>query len=92
MKRTALLIACLAAMPVLAEQGGDAKRQEYFGRMKEIKLQGMQERISLMQEGAACVRSAQNQDAMRSCEERERSGMEQISKRMRERWESAKPR
>jgi hypothetical protein len=83
-----------AAAAYANEQGGksDAKRLEYFAKMKDVKLQGMRERISLMQESASCVQSAQSPDAMRTCEERERSGMEQHSRRMKDRWESLKPR
>jgi hypothetical protein len=92
-----LMVAMLCATASLAaaeERGGmnDAKKHEYFGKMKDVKLQGMRERIALMQESASCVQSAQNPDAMRSCEQRERAAMEQHQHKMKERWESAKPR
>ena len=91
MRRTMLLIAGLALLPA-AFAGGDAKRTEHFGRMKEIKVQGMQERISVMQDSVSCVRAAQSPDSMRGCEERERAAMEQVQRRQKDRWDSLKPR
>ena len=61
-------------------------------KTKDVKLEGLRGRISVMQEAASCVQAAGGPDAMRTCEERERSGMEQHMKRMKERWESLKPR
>jgi len=95
MKRTIVAIALCAALPALAadkDGNWEAKKQEQFAKMKDIKVQGMRERIALMQDGLSCVQSAQNQDAMRSCEQRERSAMEQHQQRMKERWEQSKPR
>jgi hypothetical protein len=93
--RTFVLLAfCGAFSTAFAGEGGmsDAKRQEMFGKMKEIKLAGMRERISIMQQSVGCVQSASSPDAMKSCEQSERSAMENHQRRMKERWESNKPR
>lgn len=96
MKRPLVLIALCAAFAVVhaEEKGGmsEAKKQEYFAKMKSVKLEALQGRISVMQAAASCIQSAQGPDAMRSCEERERSAMEQHTRQMKERWESLKPR
>ena len=68
----------------------EAKKQEQFAKLKEIKAQGFREKISILQEAASCTQSAQTHDAMRSCEERERGTMEDHQRRMKERWESLK--
>jgi hypothetical protein len=95
MKRTMLVLALCAATPAFAagdEGNREAKKQEYFAKMKDVELQGMRERIALLQDSAACLQGAQNYEAAKSCKERERAAMEQHQKRMKERWESNKPR
>ena len=92
MKRTMLVLALCAALPAFAEKGGEGGKQEWFAKAKDIKVQGMRERISLMQDSLSCVQSAQNPDAMKSCEQHERSAMEDHQRRMKDRWESGKPR
>ena len=83
---------CATTCAFAGEEGGDAKRQEHFNKMKQVKLEGMQGRISVMQSAVSCVQSAQNPDGMRACEERERSAMEQHQRHMKDRWESLKQR
>jgi hypothetical protein len=86
-----LAMLCAASVAFAADQGGnDAKKQEHFAKMKQVKLEGMQGRISVMQSAVSCVQSAQNPDGMRSCEERERAAMEQHQQQMKARWESLK--
>jgi hypothetical protein len=78
-----------------AEEKGEnweAKKQEQFGRMKEVKLTAVREKISIMQSAASCIQSAQNYDAAKSCDERERNAMQEHNQKMKERWESLKQR
>ena len=94
-RKSTLLVAavlCASAGVAFGRDEGGAQREQMFAKMKDIKLQGMRERVALMQDSIGCVQSAQNQDAMRSCEQRERSAMEEHQRRMKERWESGKPR
>ena len=94
MKRliSALVILFLIPTAYAIEKGEnwEAKKQEQFTRMKELKLQGLQEKISILQEAASCIQSAQNHDAMKPCEDRERNAMNDHQQRMKERWESLK--
>lgn len=94
MKKSLVMLSVLFLLPVAhaVEKGEnwEAKKQEQFARLKEVKLDAAREKISLMQEAASCIQSAQSQDAMRSCDERERSAMEGHQRRMKERWESLK--
>ena len=68
----------------------EAKKQEQFAKLKEVKVQGFREKISILQEAASCTQSAQTPEAMKPCEERERAAMEDHQRRMKERWESFK--
>jgi hypothetical protein len=68
--------------------GHEPNKQEKFAKMKQIKLEGMQGRLSVMQAALACVQSAQTPDRMQACEQRERSAMDTHQQRMKQRWES----
>ena len=96
MIRAIVSIALCAVLPAAfaEEKRGEheAKKMEHFAKMKDVKLEALRGRITVMQTAASCVQSAQNPDAMRGCEEQERSAMEQHTKHMKERWESLKPR
>jgi len=72
------------------DENWEAKKQEHFSRMKEVKLQALREKIAIMQDAAACVQSAQSHEAMRPCDERESSAMKDHQERMKQRWESLK--
>jgi len=87
------LCAAVAAHGVFAVEGGDeAKKQEVFGKMKEVKLAGIRGRVEILQQAASCVQGAQNNDAARACDERERQANEDLMRRQKDRWESLKPR
>ena len=92
MKSRILVVALCAAAPLVFARDEGGGKGEYFAKAKEIRLEGMRGRISLMQQSVSCVQSAQTQDAMRACEQSERSAMEDLNRRMKERWESNKPR
>ena len=96
MKRSITAIAILAIISTAqANEKGDnweAKKQEQFSKMKDVKLQGFREKISILQDAASCTQSAQTHEAMKPCEERERAAMEDHARRMKDRWESIKPR
>jgi len=68
----------------------EAKKQEQFGRMKEVKLQALREKVSIFQNAASCMQSAQNHEAAKSCDERERNAMQEHNQKMKQRWESLK--
>lgn len=89
---SALAVLCLMPAAYAMEKGEnwEAKKQEQFSKMKELKLQGLKEKISILQDATSCMQSAQNHDAMKPCEERERNAMNEHQQRMKERWESLK--
>lgn len=64
--------------------------QDPFLKNREIKLQSYREKISLMQDSLACIQAAKSFDSVQTCEARERSAMEEHSRRMKERWEALK--
>ncbi len=78
----------LASLNAYANEG--AKREEMFGKMKEIKVAGIQDKINAMQNALSCVKSASNHDQMKSCDEQERHAMESIQQQQKSRWEAMK--
>jgi hypothetical protein len=95
MKIQFIAAVCMAigAQAVFAvEGGGEAKQQEMFVKMKEIKLAGIRGKIEIGQQAVSCVQSAQNTDAVKACDDREKQRNEELQHRQKERWESLKPR
>ena len=96
MKRSILAIAFLSMVSLAqANEKGvnwEAKKQEQFAKLKDVKLQGYREKISILQDATSCTQSAQAHEAIKTCEERERAAMEEHARRMKDRWESLKPR
>lgn len=66
----------------------EAKKQEHFLRIKEIKLQAIREKIAILQDSASCLQSVKTMEAMRPCDERERNAMQDHQQRTMERWET----
>lgn len=88
-KLIVILGAALLALPVHAEQGQDAER---FARMKEIKLQGIDGRLSALQQDRQCVQAATTHDAMKACEQASHRAMKDLEQAQKASWESLKGR
>ncbi len=86
----AILVLAFASSTVYA-MGDDAKQHEMFAKMKQIKVDGMQGRISILQNALSCVNAATNHDQMKPCEEQERKAMESLQQQQKAQWEAAKP-
>lgn len=88
---TAILFAigAIVAFPAsaLAEEDSDQQRTE---KHKEMKLQGIEGRISILQQEQSCVQAATNRDAFRSCEQTSHQAMDQLMQKQKEGWESMK--
>lgn len=69
----------------------DGKRQEMFAKMKQIKVDGMQGRLNILQTALGCVNAATNHDQMKPCEEKEHQAMEALNQQQKNKWESMKP-
>src|SRR5574337_903575 len=97
MKRSIIAAIAILSIVFLAQanekdDNWEAKKQEHFVKMKEIKLQDYRERISILQDAATCTEKAQTHEAMKSCDDREQSAMEDHKQHMKARYESIKPR
>lgn len=86
----AILVLAFASSIVYA-MGDDAKQHEMFAKMKQIKVDGMQGRISILQNALSCVNAATSHDQMKPCEEQERKAMESLQQQQKAQWEAAKP-
>jgi len=86
----ALLALALASSTVYA-MGDDAKHQEMFLKMKQIKVDGIQGRISILQNALSCVNSATSHEQMKPCEQQEHQAMESLNLKQKAEWEALKP-
>ena len=92
MNRFVLVVAILIAIPAAyAVEDWEAKKQEQFFKLKDIKTVAFREKIAILQEASSCVQSAKTQEAMKLCDERENNAMKTHQQRMKERWDSLKP-
>ena len=87
----ALCLAIGAHSAFAADGGGDAKKQEMFAKAKEIKLAGTRGRVEIGQQAASCIEAAQNHDALKACDEKERQALKDLQHRQKESWQSLKP-
>lgn len=81
-----IILVAIVALPVsaYAEGGNDIQKH------KEIKLQGIDGRISILQQERACVQAADNKGGVRACESASHQAMEQIMEKQKASWESMK--
>jgi hypothetical protein len=82
-----VLITLFAAIVVHAEQGKDAER---FAKMKEIKLQGIDGRLSASQQERSCVNAAATNDAVEACAQASRQAMKEVEQQQKSSWASLK--
>jgi hypothetical protein len=89
--RIVAILALAFSSSMVYAMGDDAKRQEMFSKMKQIKVEGIQGRITIMQNALDCVNAATSHDQMKPCEEQERKEMESLQQQQKAKWEAAKP-
>ena len=68
-------------------QGGQ-QRQEMFSKMKQIRVEGMQARISILQTALSCVNAATSHEQMRPCEEQAHQAMQSLEQQQRAKMEA----
>ena len=86
MKKTTLKI-ILVAISTYADGGNDPQR---LANAKEIKQQGLDGRLRILQQEKSCVQAATSMDALRSCEGTSRQAMRQLEEKQKANWESLK--
>jgi hypothetical protein len=59
-------------------------------RFKRIKLQGIEGRLSVLQQERTCVQAVSSMDDLKSCEQASRQGMRQVEDKQKAGWESLK--
>ena len=91
MKISIVAILALAFSSTVYAMGDDAKQQEMFSKMKQIKVEGIQGGISILQNELNCVNAATSHDQMKPCEEQKRNAMESLQQQQKAKWEAAKP-
>lgn len=94
MKKTTLniilvTIGVLIAPPLsaYADGGNDPQR---LAKLKEVKLQGLEGRLNVLQQEKSCVQAATTMDALHSCEQVSHQSMEQLMEKQKASWESLK--
>jgi len=71
-------------------QGGQ-QRQEMFSKMKQIRVEGMQARITILQTALSCVNAANSHEQMRPCEEQAHQAMQSLEQQQRAKMEALRP-
>ena len=72
-------------------QPNDSQRQQMVAKMKQQIVQGIQQRISILQSAVSCVNSASSHEQLKACREQERQSMEAAHKQERSQMESMRP-
>jgi Spy/CpxP family protein refolding chaperone len=67
---------------------GEQQRQEMFSKMKQIRVEGMQGRISILQTALSCVNAATSHEQMRPCEEQAHQAMQSLEQQQRAKMEA----
>lgn len=80
----------LGTLPAWAANDGPNK-EEMFAKMKEVRIAGIQGKLSIMEDALSCVKSATNNDQMKACNDKERQAMETQQQQMKAKWEALKP-
>lgn len=55
--------------------GNEAKHQEMFSKIKQVRIDGIQGRIAILQTALNCVNAATNHEQMESCAQQEHQAM-----------------
>jgi hypothetical protein len=88
MKSTVLVLLVLAVSTAAYAEGPND--QQRLAQIKAVKMQGIDGRLSLLQQDKSCVQAASTMDAFNSCEQSWRQGMRQIEEKQKAGWESLK--
>ncbi|HES75760.1 MAG TPA: hypothetical protein ENO09_01990 [bacterium] len=67
-----------------------AERQNLFNEFKQIESRSHQARIAILQEAEICIQQAQNREAYRACEEKEKAGREALREELKPQREALK--
>ena len=72
-------------------KGNDGNRQEMFAKMKQLHVDGIQSRITILQTALSCVNAATSHEQMKPCHDQERKSMESLRDKQKAAMESMKP-
>lgn len=90
-KPLSVLLALALASSVAYAAGDDAKHQEMFSKMKQVTVDGIQGRITILQTALSCVNAATNHEQMKSCREQEHKAMEAHKEKQEAEREAMRP-
>jgi BRCT domain type II-containing protein len=82
------VILFLSAQTAIAMDG--EKTRETFQKHKEIKIKALEERIAIQEKELSCVKSANADGDVKACAEKAKEAHEELNRRIKEMWESAK--
>jgi hypothetical protein len=74
-----------------APKTDDAKHQEMFSKMKQLRIDGIQGRISVLQTALSCVNAATSHEQMKPCQEQEQKAMEDLREKQKAAMEAMRP-
>ncbi len=77
-KTMAILIGATLGLGSVSHAAPAAENPALFNAFKQIESRSHQARIAILQEAEICIQQAQNREAYRACEEKERAGREAL--------------
>ena len=84
-------IAAIGADSAQQGKGDDTKRQEMFTKMKQMHLEGIQNRIAVLQTAQSCVNAATTHEQLKACHDQEKKSMEALRDKQQAAMESMRP-
>jgi hypothetical protein len=89
-----IVFALVVSVPVFAQQSDGPegqRRQEMMSKMKQVKIDGIQGRISILQTSLSCVNDATKFEQMRACEQQEHQAMESLMQQQKAKMDAMRP-
>lgn len=84
---------CVLSTTVFADFNHDANnpmQQKIFSQFKQLRLEGMESRISLEQNTLKCVQDSQNRMQMKACFDKSHIAMQNLKQKQQQQMESLK--
>jgi len=84
-----LVAGVLSAMPVTVYAEGEEAAQR-LASLKQVKQQGLEGRLNILQQERACVMAAASMEALHACDEMSRQMMDRMQEQQKASWENLK--
>lgn len=99
--RKIVLLLCLISVNVFAatpstqapashEHGSGQANEQRFSEFKQLRIEGVQSRIAILQTTLSCIQAAQKHEEMKQCEETSKTAMENLKQQQEQKFQALK--